>query len=85
MNDNDTVPGSAVVPDTIERELRLVREAIAFVSSGGASRVVVGGIHFGEALLRPAGLLALDAGVRIVPLWTSDEAGVDIAVERIGE
>jgi hypothetical protein len=74
-----------VVPETIERELRLVREAIALVASGGASRVVVGGIRLGEALLLPAGQLALEAGVRIVPLWTADEAGVDLVVERIRE
>jgi hypothetical protein len=29
--------------------------------------------------------MALQAGVRIVPLWHADEAGVDIAVERIPE
>ena len=80
--DNDTDQTSSVVPDTIERELRLVREAIGFVSSGGAPRVVIGGIRFGEALLPAAGQLALQAGVRIVPLWTSDESGIDIAVER---
>jgi hypothetical protein len=83
--DKDTDRTAAVVPETIERELRLVHEAIVFVSSGGASRVVVGGIRFGEALLPQARQLALEAGVRIVPLWTSDEAGVDIAVERIDE
>jgi hypothetical protein len=76
---------SALVPETIERELRLIREAIAFVSSGGAARVVVGGIRFGEALLPSAGPLALEAHVRLVPLWTSDEAGIDIAVERDAE
>jgi hypothetical protein len=80
--DKDIDRTAAVVPETIERELRLVREAIAFVSSGNAARVVVGGIRFGEALLPMAEQLAQDAGVRIVPLWTSDEAGIDIAIER---
>ena len=72
--DKDIDRTAAVVPETIERELRLVRAAIA--------RVVVGGIRFGEALLPMAEQLAQDAGVRIVPLWTSDEAGIDIAIER---
>ncbi len=81
----DTDRTAAAVPETIERELRLVREAIVFVASGNASRVVVGGIRLGEALLPEAEALALRAGVRVVPLWTSDEAGIDIAVERIPE
>ena len=80
--DNDTDRTASIVPETLEREMRLVREAIAFVSSGYTARVVVGGIRFGEALLPQAGRLALEAGVRIVPLWTSDEAGIDLAVER---
>ena len=74
-----------VVPITLEHELRLIREAIAMVASGGAPRVVLAGIRFGETLLDPSRRLALEAGVRIVPLWRADEAGVDIAVERIRE
>jgi hypothetical protein len=74
-----------VVPATLEYEMRLIREAIAMVASGGAPRVVLAGIHFGETLLDPARRLALDAGVRLVPLWRADEAGADIAVERIRE
>lgn len=72
-----------VVPATLEREMRLIREAIAMVASGGAPRVVVAGINFGETLLDPARRLALEAGVRLVPLWRADEAGADVAIERI--
>jgi len=72
-----------VVPATLEHEMRLIREAIAMVASGGAPRVVVAGINFGETLLDPARRLALEAGVRLVPLWRADEAGADIAIERI--
>jgi len=67
---------------TLERELTLVREAIAMVALGAASRVVLGGLRFGEALVEPARRLAAEEGVRIVPLWTADDAGADIAVER---
>ena len=53
------------------------------VASGGAPRVVVGGLQFGEALIEPARELAGAAGVRVVPLWMPDDAGADIAIERI--
>ena len=68
---------------TLEQELLLVREAIDMVASGGAPRVVVGGLQFGEALLGPARELADAAGVRVVPLWMPDDTGADIAIERI--
>lgn len=71
------------VPATLEHELRLIEEAIAFVASGGAPRVVVASLRLGEALLGPAQRVAREAGVRILPLWRADEAGLDIAIERI--
>jgi hypothetical protein len=74
-----------VVPAKLEQEMRLIREAIAMVASGGAPRVVLAGLSFGETLLDPGRRLALDAGVRLVPLWRADEAGADLAVERIRE
>jgi hypothetical protein len=43
----------------------------------------VGGLRFGEALLSRSQLLATEAGVRLVPLWMPDDAGADIAIERI--
>jgi hypothetical protein len=70
------------VPATLDHEMRLIREAIAMVARGRAPRVVLAGITFGETLLDPARRLALEAGVRLVPLWRADEAGADIAVER---
>jgi hypothetical protein len=68
---------------TLDHEIRLVREAIAMVASGHSSRVVVASLHFGEQLVEPARQMAREAGVRIVPLWSPDDAGADIAVERI--
>lgn len=70
---------------TLEHEMALVREAIAMVGGGGAPRVVVAGLHFGEVLLVGAKGLAAEAGVRLVPLWMPDDAGADISVERIAD
>jgi hypothetical protein len=66
----------------VERELRMVENAIAFVAIGGAPRVTVAGLHLAEAILPVAGRLAEDAGVLLVPLWHPDDAGLDITIER---
>jgi hypothetical protein len=79
--DESTTP----VGPTLEREMNLVRQAIAMVASGASRRVVVGGLQFGEKLLVPARGLATEAGVRLVPLWMPDDAGADIAIERIDD
>lgn len=80
----DQVDRSAdVVPRTLELEMQLIREAIAMVASGASKRVVVAGIQFGDTLLDSGRRLALEAGVRLVPLWKADDAGTDIAVEWI--
>jgi len=76
----DRVPDE--VARTLEREMRLVREAITFVASGGSPRVIVASLRLSGQLLDPARRLAAEAGVRLVPLWHTDEAGVDIAIER---
>lgn len=73
------------VGQTLDHEMGLVREAISMVASGGSRRVVVGGLRFGEALLAPTRGLAAAAGVRLVPLWMPDDAGADIAIERIDD
>lgn len=70
---------------TLDQELDLVRDAIALVASGRSRRVVVASLRFGEQLIEPARRMASQAGVRIEPLWTADDAGADIAVERIGD
>ena len=74
-----------IVPAALEREVELIRDAIAFVASGGSPRVTVGGLRLGDELLPSARRMALEAGVRIVPLWSADETGLDIAVERLPE
>ncbi|HEY7970647.1 MAG TPA: hypothetical protein VID95_11680 [Candidatus Limnocylindrales bacterium] len=77
---DDTNQGA--VERQLDRELQLVVDAIAMVSSGASPRVTVAGLRLGSALLEPAEELARTAGVRIVPRWSADESGVDIAVER---
>jgi len=76
---------NARVGRTLEHEMSLVREAIAMVAGGGSPRVTVGGLRFGEALLTTARGMATEAGVRLVPLWMPDDAGADIAIERIDD
>ena len=67
----------------LDRELELVRTAISMVASGGASRVRLGGLCFGEQLLDQAGSLGRAAGVRVTPVWTaSDGGGVGFSVEE---
>jgi hypothetical protein len=72
-----------VVPATLEREMELVRSAITMVAAGRTRRITLAGVRFADELLEPARAIALRAGVRIVPIWTADDAGLDIAVERI--
>ena len=71
-----------VDPQAVERDLRMVCEAIALVASGAAPRVVVANIRFGSLILDPARRLALDRGLRIRPLWRPDMEA-DLAVEKI--
>jgi hypothetical protein len=70
---------------TLEYELDLIRGAIALVASGGAPRVRLASLAFGEQLLEAARLMATAAGVRVVPGWTSDEGGASLTVEPIGD
>jgi hypothetical protein len=83
--DRSTDQSATRVGRTLEHEMDLVREAIAMVAGGASPRVVVGGLRFGEALLAIAGVLAAESGVRLVPLWMPDDAGADIAIERIDD
>jgi hypothetical protein len=78
-------PAGDAVEQTLEYEMRLVREAIAMVAQGGAPRVTLAGLRLAEPLLDPARRLATEYGVRIVPLWTSDEAGLDLALEPLAD
>ena len=69
----------------MDRETRLVREAIAMVAAGASPRVVVAGIRYGENILDDARRMALAAGVRVNPIWRADHSGADIVVVPINE
>jgi hypothetical protein len=77
-----TDQSSERVSRTLEQEFGLIRDAITLVASGGAQRVTVASLRFGDELLDAARRMAAKAGVRIVPLWSADERGTDILVER---
>ena len=68
-----------------ERELRMVREAIAMVAMGASPRVVLAGIRHGDEILAAAQRLALEAGVRVNRLDQREDKGADLAVEPIFE
>jgi hypothetical protein len=69
------------IASTLEREIRLIREAVALVATGASPRVTLASLRLSTQLLDAARHLAAEAGVRVVPLWHADEAGVDISVE----
>jgi hypothetical protein len=77
----DADPRPPEESDPLDIELRLVREAVWMVASGAARRVVLAGLHCANEILGTAGEVALEPGVRLLPLWRPDERGVDIAVE----
>ncbi len=70
---------------TLRHEYGMVRSAIEMVASGGAPRISLSGLQFGEELLGPARDMARRAGVRVVPLYGADDAGADIRVERLDD
>lgn len=67
------------------RESRIVREAIALVASGGARRVVIAGLRFGDDVIDPARGAALEVGLRIRALGRASDDGIDLAIEPIQE
>ncbi len=82
MNEvSDRTAATASAP--IDHELLLIKEAILMVASGHSPRVILAGIHFGEALLDPGRRLAHDAGVQLIPLRRVDNARSDLAIERL--
>lgn len=69
----------------LERESRIVREAIALVASGGARRVVIAGLRFGDEVADPARAAALESGLRVRSLARTTGEGIDLAIEAIAE
>lgn len=79
--ENDATRSEAVRL-ALAREMALVDTAIAMVADGHASRMQLGGLAFGDALLDHARRLAAGQLVRVTPLWSVGEEGLALAFER---
>jgi len=80
IGDDDS---ARVAPAVLEHELQLIADAVATVASGAAPRITVAGLRFGDELVETARDLAARAGVRLTPLWRTDESGLDLVVEAM--
>lgn len=63
--------------------MALVESAIAMVADGHASRMQLGGLAFGDALLDHARRFAAAQLVRVIPVWSVGEEGVALTFERM--
>lgn len=70
--------------DRLAHELTLVQSSITLLAGGGAQRVTVSGLRFGERILPIAQSSARAYGVVARPLWHALDDGCDIAVEACG-
>lgn len=84
MNHVEGDPGSAA-SRALEREMALVESAIEMVASGRASRMHLGGLSFGDALLGPARQIGATRLVRVVPRWGVGEEGLALDFEPLNE
>jgi hypothetical protein len=76
-------PGDPIVSE-LRHELDLVQSAIQLVATGGATRVRLGALTFGEPLLNRVRRMGSRAGVLVTPEWTaSDGGGIGLVVERV--
>jgi hypothetical protein len=82
MADQDPLPDAAFAW-RVDTELRMIVDAVELVRSGASARVTLGGLQFGDQLLIRARNLAASAGLRVVPVYATDEtAGTDLIIER---
>ncbi len=66
--------------DALERELTMVRGAIAMVADGAYRSMTLGGLSHGQEVLDALGGEAAAAGADLVPLAGPDGSGPDIRV-----
>jgi hypothetical protein len=66
-------------------EVQEVRGALVLVASGGASRVTLTGLRFGDELTSRFRPDAEAAGVLLEPIFWPDDAGCDLIVRAIDE
>jgi hypothetical protein len=85
----DATPDPKADPDeTVRRlaaEVQEVRSALAMVASGGASRVTLTGLRFGEELMARFTHHAEAEGIVLEPIYWPDDAGCDLIVRAIDE
>jgi len=72
-------------PRVLRHESQIVRDAIALVASGGASRVVIAGLRFADDVVDPARVAAAGAGLRVRTLARASGDGVDLSIDAVGE
>jgi hypothetical protein len=70
---------------TIDREAKLLTEAIYMVAAGHAPSTTIAGLRLGEAAMAVVGPLAAEQGVVLEALWSGDEGGIDVRVRRPAE
>jgi hypothetical protein len=68
---------------TLDRELRMLREAIDLVAAGVSRRVVVASLRYGDLGADLAALDARRAGVQLTRLRSGRAGRSDIAVEPV--
>jgi hypothetical protein len=75
------VDPSAAAGRALEREMALVESAIEMVATGHASRMQLGGLAFGDALLDFARRVGAGHGIRVTPRWGVGEEGLALTFE----
>jgi hypothetical protein len=68
---------------SLDHELAIVLGAIGLVAAGFSDRVTCTSLSFASQLLPEAELAAGEAGVRVTPIWTLDDAAAGVTVERV--
>ena len=80
MNQSSADP-AGVTSRALEREVALVESAIEMVAEGYASRMQLGGLSFGDALLDHARRMGAARRVLVTPRWGLGEEGLALVFE----
>ncbi len=80
MNQSSADP-AGVTSRALEREFALVESAIEMVAEGYATRMQLGGLAFGNALLDHARRMGAERRVRVTPQWGLGEQGLALVFE----
>ena len=80
MNQSSADP-AGVTSRALELEFALVESAIEMVAEGHATRMQLGGLAFGNALLDHARRMGAERRVRVTPQWGLGEQGLALVFE----